>query len=287
MIQRFAKIRDWCKRNGGLRQWAFGVGVIACVATVLAVPGMPKLFHFDKTEAVTRSNPQSEQRPQSQTPNPSLALPQSVPDSTPHQDTKRPKKAKVDRSLANPQPQAPISSPAVPASSSPVIASPGPTTQHCEGDAVCFGDNHGTVNVNKGNAPPPKRIISDENAKRALGLLHGVGPGHSVRIMANGSSKETTDFALQLHRILLVSGWQIDPSAAIRPGYSYANENGDGFSWVGKGFVCTGYAKTDNLANATINAIRATGFPCEERPLDEQHPGPFTLLVGTRGSADD
>lgn len=271
--------------------WGIFLGIVAVLAAVagwLAIPGMPKLFHFDKSESTSvaasagaidnhgvKSSPapvtatdnggQPESRPQPL----SRAVHQPASEHLPGRQKNLTPPNTSTTEMESPSPQAaPASQP----------------QQHCETGSVCLGDNHGTVNVNNTPAVPPIRQISEQDAMHALRVLSRVGPGHSVDILANSSSKETTAFAFQIHRILSVAGWRITPNAALFPMY-----DSDSVRWTGKGFVCTGYVSTDPTAAVVIEAIKDTGFPCEEKPVDPAYAqnAVFTLLIGTRGRIDE
>jgi len=256
----------------------FICAVLACIAGILAIPGMPKLFHFDKSDG---QNPSSLPVTPTQTPFTKVLLPPTSPltDVSPPTASRRKNKVPAPKTASEVQRQ----------------RQPNPASdpqQHCEVGSVCIGrDNNGSVDVHLEKPKPPKRVISDSSAKLADHEISKLPQGLKSTFIILSSSDETADFTNQLMAIFQNRGWIITLNRAAQPSFQYLARDGRGWSWVGKGFVCAGFSAEDPNAVAALKAIRATGYPCEEKQNEpELGVGATTivLLVGTREKrADD
>lgn len=164
--------------------------------------------------------------------------------------------------------------------------------QHCEVGSVCIGrDNNGSIDVHLEKPEPPKRTIGAPAFSKAVTFAANAGPGHKVRILVPLSSEETKVFANQLESLFNNGGWVVSVESAQQPSLFYGGSpGGESWSWVGKGFVCAGYPVSNPFALAALKAVRATGFPCEEKPNDPALGSDFTemiLAVGTREKRSD
>ncbi len=268
------------------RFWLFLVSLMAIVggvAACLAIPGMPKVLHFDSTTPPYPKVPSSSsfRKPTDRQSQPDQLNATIISKKTPIERLSPAHKPWVEPPHAGSEPVS-----VMPAQQAAPTQIP---TQHCETGSVCLEDNHGSVTVNNGDVPPPTREISEINFARTLRVLPRVGPNYKLDIYAKKNSTESTTFAFQLGRLLRSVGWQITPHSDQNPGYLNRERSGTSFDWLGKGFVCTGYSVKDEVAMATVHALSATGFSCQERPdpVEKEESGILTLLAGTRGDMQE
>lgn len=257
-----------------LRSWAPILTLIMCV--IVGAVGVAVLVRHPKppqqsTEQI-RPAPVQEPAPTKTSPQaapaPSVASPVLNP--KPHKS-----KPKTDSSLAQAQPQ--IAPP-------PSVSIPGTVTQStnapCSGNSITGGiDNTGCT---AGYVAPPAREMSQANTAAAIAILDTAEPGSTVdlHLVGAGNGDEIMQFMQQIGFLFGSTHGVWKLGNKDRTGQLLSAEP-DGTVFNGAGFHCA-VRVGSHAAELAVEALTASGYPCEKLPHQPREGVDIELTVGTR-----
>jgi len=140
------------------------------------------------------------------------------------------------------------------------IPPPPRTTLNCS-RSNCAGINTGEQNFYYGNAPPPARVITPEDAAAAVNALQTAVPQSKVFLVYSGKNglQEIEEFFGQVSAIFhRADHWQIVGTERIGPQMLTM----DGSILTGEGVGCSIPGSLRNAGEIAKTALALTGHPC-------------------------